>query len=161
MTLSESQRREVLSKVLQTIDRQFMGAEPDTERLRQEHESAIIDSADTDQFETAMSALLKALGSSHVGFFHDGRPRAAGRVAIAATFMKTDTPDVLRCGGRLLLIDYAGDPRKRSGLIAQHGAHGRFDLHDVRDVLSEEGFETIDGGRLDWLSLHFLRATKQ
>jgi hypothetical protein len=40
-----------------------------------------------------MTAMLKALGTSHVGFFHDSRPRAAGRVAIAATFMKTDTPD--------------------------------------------------------------------
>lgn len=68
---------------------------------------------------------------------------------------------VLRSGGRLLLIDYAGDPRKRSGLIAQHGAHGRFDLHDVGDVLSQEGFEAIDGGPLDWLSLHFLRGTRQ
>jgi hypothetical protein len=47
VTLSESQRREVLSKVMQTIDRQFMGAEPDTARLRQEHESAIVESADS------------------------------------------------------------------------------------------------------------------
>lgn len=68
---------------------------------------------------------------------------------------------VLRSGGRLLLIDYAGDRRKRSGLIAKYGAHGRFDLHDVRDVLSEEGFVTIDGGPLDWLSLHFLHGNKQ
>lgn len=93
VALSESQRRDILSKVLQTIDKQFMGAEPDTARLRREHEDAIVGSADVDQFEAAMNALLRSLGTSHVGLFHDSRPRAAGRVAIAATFMKTDTPD--------------------------------------------------------------------
>ncbi|MCC7241469.1 MAG: hypothetical protein IT180_06065 [Acidobacteria bacterium] len=93
MTLSESQRRDVLSKVLQTIDKQFMGAEPDTAGLRREHEAAIVGSTDADEFEAAVNAMLRSLGTSHVGFFHDSRPRAAGRVAIAATFMKTDTPD--------------------------------------------------------------------
>ncbi|MEZ5318346.1 MAG: S41 family peptidase [Vicinamibacterales bacterium] len=113
MTLSEEQRREVLSKVLRTIDRQFMGADPDTARLRQEHESAIIEAADTDQFEAAMNALLKALGTSHVGFFHDTRPRAAGRVAIAATFMKTDTPD----GPRWMFQDvHPGGAAARAGI---------------------------------------------
>jgi carboxyl-terminal processing protease len=113
VTLSESQRREVLSKVIQTIDRQFMGAEPDTARLRQEHESAIVESADSDQFEAAMTAMLKALGTSHVGFFHASRPRAAGRVAIAATFMKTDTPD----GPRWMFQDvHPGGAAARAGI---------------------------------------------
>lgn len=67
---------------------------------------------------------------------------------------------VLRRGGRLLLIDYAGDPGQRSHWTAKHGAHGRFDLHSLRGPLSEEGFEEVDGGPLDWLSLHFLRGTK-
>lgn len=93
MTTTESQRREVLSNVLRTIDKEFMGAEPDTVRLRREHESAIVGSADADEFEAAVNAMLRHLGTSHVGFFHDSRPRAAGRVAIAATFMKADTPD--------------------------------------------------------------------
>jgi C-terminal processing protease CtpA/Prc len=113
MTLSEQQRREVLSKVLQTIDKQFMGAEPDTAKLRQEHESAIVESADGDQFETAMNAMLKALGTSHVGFFHESRPRAAGRVAIAATFMKRDTPD----GPRWMFQDvHPGGAAARAGI---------------------------------------------
>lgn len=113
MTLTESQRREVLSKVLQTIDRQFMGAEPDTAGLRHEHESAIVESADADRFETAMNAMLKALGTSHVGFFHDSRPRAAGRVAIAATFMKIDTPD----GPRWMFQDvHPGGAAARAGI---------------------------------------------
>ena len=90
-----------------------MGAQPDTARLRQEHESAIVESADADRFETAMNAMLKALGTSHVGFFHDSRPRAAGRVAIAATFMKIDTAD----GPRWMFQDvHPGGAAARAGI---------------------------------------------
>jgi hypothetical protein len=35
-----------------------------------------------------------------------------------------------------------------------------FDLHDLREPLSEEG-EDIDNGPLDWPSLHFLRGRKR
>ena len=35
-----------------------------------------------------MNSMLKTLGTSHTGFFHEGRPRAAGRIAIAATLRK-------------------------------------------------------------------------
>jgi ubiquinone/menaquinone biosynthesis C-methylase UbiE len=67
---------------------------------------------------------------------------------------------VLRRGGRLLLIDYAGDLADRRHWTARHGLHRLFDLHSLRDPLLEAGFEEIDSGPLDWLSLHFLRATK-
>jgi SAM-dependent methyltransferase len=68
---------------------------------------------------------------------------------------------VLRQGGRLLLIDYAGDLDGRKHWSARLGLHKRFDLHSLREPLSAEGFEEIDGGPLDWLSLHFLRGRKQ
>lgn len=68
---------------------------------------------------------------------------------------------VLRPGGRLLLVDYAGDPERRGGLIARHGMHGRFDLRDWHEPLAEEGVAQIDHGPLDWLDLHFLRGTKR
>lgn len=67
---------------------------------------------------------------------------------------------VLRRGGQLLLIDYAGALENRKHWTAKHGPHGRFDLHSLREPLSEESFVEIDGGPLDWLSLHFLRGTK-
>jgi len=61
------------------------------------HESAAIESATPEEFELAMEALLKTLNTSHVGFFHESRPRAAGRIAIAATLTKAETfPDGLR-----------------------------------------------------------------
>lgn len=68
---------------------------------------------------------------------------------------------VLRRGGRLLLIDYAGPPGERRGLISRHGAHGRFDLHDLRGALCEVGFRELAGGPVNWLDLHFLRGTKR
>jgi hypothetical protein len=68
---------------------------------------------------------------------------------------------VLRCGGRLLLIDYAGNPQKRSHWTAKHGRHGLFDLHSLSESLPDEGLDVLDGGPLQWLSLHFLRATKR
>jgi len=66
---------------------------------------------------------------------------------------------VLRRGGRLLLIDYGGDPDSRRHWTARHGPHRRFDLHSLREPMSAEGFEEVDGGPIDWLSLHFLRGT--
>jgi len=68
---------------------------------------------------------------------------------------------VLKRGGRLLLIDYAGDPDRRKHASAKHGLHRLFDLHALREPLSMAGFEEIDGGPLDWLSLHFLRGRKR
>jgi SAM-dependent methyltransferase len=68
---------------------------------------------------------------------------------------------VLRRGGRLLLIDYAGDPERRRHWTARHGPHRRFDLHSLREPLSEVGIGEIEASPLDWLSLHFLRGTKR
>ncbi len=63
---------------------------------------------------------------------------------------------VLRCGGRVLLVDYAGDPADRKHSSARHGLHRAFNLHDLRGPLAEAGFDEIDGGPLEWLSLHAL-----
>lgn len=91
--LTSAQRRSVLDKVLRTVDRKFMGTSVDTEALRERHQGAIV-AADTDDgFEAAVNQMLKDLGASHTGFFHEGKPRAAGRIAIAATFTKATTSD--------------------------------------------------------------------
>lgn len=94
--LNERQRHAVLARVLTTIEDKFMGAEPDARKLRQENEAGILRAANAEDFEDAMNAMLKQLGTSHTGFFHEGRPRAAGRIAIAATLTKADTSDGVR-----------------------------------------------------------------
>jgi C-terminal processing protease CtpA/Prc len=91
--LTESQRRTVLSNVLNTVNTKFMGAETAIEKLREEHEARVAQSASWEQFEEAMTQMLRQLGTSHTGFFYESRPRAAGRIAMAATLMKADTAD--------------------------------------------------------------------
>jgi C-terminal processing protease CtpA/Prc len=90
---TDAQRRRVLDHVLQVIDRKFMGLDPDTAMLRDRHERDIAGTSTRSGFEDAMNRMLKDLGASHVGFFHEAAPRAAGRIAIAATFTKAETAD--------------------------------------------------------------------
>jgi ubiquinone/menaquinone biosynthesis C-methylase UbiE len=68
---------------------------------------------------------------------------------------------VLKRGGRLLLIDYAGKPEERRHWTARHGRHGTFDLYSLREPLAEAGLSEVDSGPLNWLSLHYLRATRR
>ncbi|MBO6677575.1 methyltransferase domain-containing protein [Parvibaculum sp.] len=67
---------------------------------------------------------------------------------------------VLRSGGRLVLVDYAGGLESRRHLSARHGPHGAFDLHACRETLRELGFRAISEGPLGWLDLHFMAAEK-
>jgi hypothetical protein len=122
-TLNEAQRRAVLEKVLETVDKKFMGPEPDIKRLRQQHESAVLQSTTTEEVEQAITSLLKDLGTSHTGCFHESKPRAAGRIAIAATFTKADTSD----GTRWLFQDV-----HPGGVAAQAGRPTRRRVADDR-----------------------------
>jgi C-terminal processing protease CtpA/Prc len=94
--LTETQRRSVFENIIRLIDTRFMGADPDTPKLRQEHEATVIGSETPEKFEQAIDALLRALGTSHTGMFHESRPRSAGRIAMAATLTKAETSDGLR-----------------------------------------------------------------
>src|SRR5438552_2013359 len=82
--LNESQRRSVFRKVLETVDKKFMGPEPNTKALAENHGHEIVQSATAEDFEQRMNRMLRDLGASHTGFFHESAPRAAGRIAIAA-----------------------------------------------------------------------------
>jgi C-terminal processing protease CtpA/Prc len=92
-TLTASEQRSVLDNVLTTIDAKFMTPGVDTKALRLRHEETVVRADTSEAFETAMNGLLKDLGASHSGFFHEAAPRAASRVAIAATFTKAHTRD--------------------------------------------------------------------
>ena len=94
--LSAAERRSVLDKVVATIDTKFMGPNVDTRTLRAQHEASIVNAEESEAFEAGVNALLKDLAVSHVGFFHERRPRAAARIAIAATLTRAHTPDGTR-----------------------------------------------------------------
>ena len=91
--LTETQRRSVFENVIRLIDTRFMGADADTSKLRQEHETTVVTSDTPEAFEHAIDGLLRALGTSHTGMFHESRPRSAGRIAMAATLTKAETSD--------------------------------------------------------------------
>ena len=111
--LSEQQRRSVFDAVLRIIDTKYMGPEADTSSLRAKHEDRVAGTAEPAEFEIAVNALLKDLGVSHTGFFHESSPRAAGRIAIAATFTKAQTKD----GERWMFQDvHPGGVAARAGI---------------------------------------------
>lgn len=91
--LTIDQRRSVLDAVLKCIATKFMGPDPDTAYLRTRHQEAVCSADSPEAFELAMNNMLKDLGVSHTGFFHESTPRTAGRVAIAATFARAQTTD--------------------------------------------------------------------
>src|SRR5262245_357116 len=73
-----------------------MGAEVDASKLRKEHEATVVRGETAETFEQGIDTLLRGLGTSHTGLFHESRPRSAGRIAMAATLTKAETPDGLR-----------------------------------------------------------------
>src|SRR5262245_54264863 len=98
-SLNESQRRLVLDKALKVVDGKFVDPNqktPDLAKLRDKHESEIVNAYSSEDFEKAVNAMLQKLGASHTGVFHESQPRAAGRIAIAATFTKAETRDGTR-----------------------------------------------------------------
>lgn len=92
-SLTAAQRRSVLDAVLRQVETKFMGPDADTASLRSRHEASIVGADSPEAFESTMNAMLKDLGVSHTGFFHESAPKTAGRVAIAATFARAQTAD--------------------------------------------------------------------
>jgi C-terminal processing protease CtpA/Prc len=90
-----------------------MGPPVDLPALKARHEQTVVGSETPEVFEQALTNLLKDLGTSHTGCFHEGRPRVAGRVAIAATFAKAETAD----GTRFVFQDvHPGGVAARAGV---------------------------------------------
>src|SRR5262245_25835766 len=92
MPLNETQRRAVFDKVITLIDTKFMGSDVDVRQLREAHEASVLGSSTTEDFEQSIDSVLRSLKTSHTGFFHEARPRSTGRIAMAATLTKADTP---------------------------------------------------------------------
>ena len=69
--LKASERQTIFDKVLATVDAKFMGPDIDIKGLRKRHEAAVRDAETSEAFESAMNGLLRDLGVSHTGFFHE------------------------------------------------------------------------------------------
>jgi carboxyl-terminal processing protease len=73
------------------VDTKFSGPTVDVKNLREMHGPRVVGSRSLEDFEQALDGLLRDLKTSHTGFFHESRPRSAGRIAMAATLTKADT----------------------------------------------------------------------
>src|SRR6266446_3097188 len=73
----------------------------------------LIDVDDTQAFETGVSELLRALGSSHTAFFHQRRDSVPAPYSINATLRAVDTPQ----GKRWMFVDVIEDgPTFQAGI---------------------------------------------
>lgn len=91
--LTEPQRRTLFDKVISLVDTKFSGADVDVGQLRDVHGPRVVGSRTLEDFEQALDGLLRDLKTSHIGFFHEARPRSAGRIAMAATLTKASTAE--------------------------------------------------------------------
>ena len=114
--LNESERGEVVDKVIKTVEARFYDPKFNGVDILSRLESAkpeIIRKSAVEDFETAVNEALKELKTSHVGFFHESKPRVAGRIAISATFTRGQTKE----GERWVFQDvHPSGPAARAGV---------------------------------------------
>ena len=114
--LNEQQRLTILNRVGSTFAKKFYdpglnGVE--LESLIESKRDCIAACKSAEEFEKEMNDLLKAFGTSHVGFFHQSVPRGSARQVIAATFCKAET----KYGCRWIFQDvHSGGPADLSGI---------------------------------------------
>jgi len=93
--LTAKDRHTILENVLAALRKRFYTPEKlnaDWQAAVERHRP-IIESAETpDAFERAMSDLLAALNTSHLGFFHSTARRASSRAALSANYLADETP---------------------------------------------------------------------
>src|SRR3984893_3569248 len=114
--LTLAQRTEVFDKTAakvtkQYFDPRFNGTE--WPQLAREAREGIISREDPEQFELGMHDLVRKLGTSHTGFFHQSVRRVPGRLSIGASFRRAETES----GPRWVAQDvHTGGPGHAAGL---------------------------------------------
>jgi len=88
-TFSREVREQVFNKVVATVQRKLY--DPALNGVNWAAASAarkqsIIEANIPEEFESRVNGLIRELRLSHAGFFAESRPRAAAKIAIAATF---------------------------------------------------------------------------
>jgi ubiquinone/menaquinone biosynthesis C-methylase UbiE len=66
---------------------------------------------------------------------------------------------VLKPGGRVLTVDFAGSAREKRSLLGYFHRHGHVNLCDIIAVLSEAGLDNIESGAVGFRDLQFVLAT--
>src|SRR3954452_19601085 len=114
--LSSEQRARIFDKTEKTVltkyfDPGFNGSGW-PERAKSER-ARIIQIEDPEAFELAMHDLVRRLGTSHTGFFHQSVRRVPARLAIGATFSRVERPEGIYWAAQDV---HAGGPAELAGL---------------------------------------------
>jgi carboxyl-terminal processing protease len=114
--LSSEQRAQVFDKTERTVLKHYFDPSYNgsgwPERAKHERER-LVAVADPEAFELAMHDLVRSLGTSHTGFFHQSARRVPARLAIGANFRKVETTE----GFRWVVQDvHEGGPAHKAGL---------------------------------------------
>ncbi len=114
--LSLQDHRAILDKVLATLRKRFYAPEKldaNWQAAVERHRPLIEGATTAEAFEQAMSDLLGALHTSHLGFFHGSARRASSRAALSATYLADETP----YGSRWIFQDvHAGGAASMAGI---------------------------------------------
>lgn len=65
---------------------------------------------------------------------------------------------ILKPGGRLLVVDFAGPAKEKRSLIPRDHGHAHFDLRQVIPELREAGLSEVESGKFGVRNLWFVRA---
>lgn len=116
MQLSKTDREKIFQKTCRTVEKQYFDPRfngKDWPALVETQKSAILEAEDAQRFESAMHDLVRQLGTSHTGFFHQSVNRVPGRLAVCATFRKAETPEGLRW---MFQDVHVGGPADKAGI---------------------------------------------
>lgn len=117
MQLSRDDREKIFAKTCRVVEKQYFDPQfngRDWPGLVNQHKQAILEVNEPAEFERAMHELVRKLGTSHTGFFHQSVNRVPGRLAVCATFRKTENPEGLRW---MFQDVHEGGPADRAGIV--------------------------------------------
>lgn len=99
ISITRTQRAGILDSIETTIAKRFYDPKGPGQRWTEaiaNKRTEILDAASEEHFEKSLNDVLKELGTSHVGVFHERLRRATTRMALAATFFKYANGSELR-----------------------------------------------------------------
>ena len=82
----------IFDKVVETFERKLYDPNLNGVNWRDvagQRKAEILESRSAEVFECKINDLIKELRVSHAGFYHESKPRAAGKIAISATLFRT------------------------------------------------------------------------
>ncbi|MGH9342818.1 MAG: S41 family peptidase [Terriglobia bacterium] len=114
--LTRNDREKIFSKTCAVVEKQYFDPKfngKDWPAIVSASKQAILEASEPPEFERAMHDLVRGLGTSHTGFFHQSVNRVPGRLAVSATFRKAETPEGLRW---MFQDVHDGGPAHRAGI---------------------------------------------